>query len=298
MSPAPEIIDRRAVRHQRDRAARLGAGAPLLAEIADRLLDRLDDVRRRFPVALDLGCRDGLLDRRRRDRGGVETWIQADLSPAFARAAASRGPVLVADEECLPLAPASVDLVASNLLLHRCNDLPGALTLIRQALRPDGLFLASLFAGGTLDLLGRCLLEAETAVTGGAGPRTLPMIALHDAAALLQRAGFALPVADVDTIHVHYESPFHLMADLRAMAETNAAADRPRRPLRRDVLGRAVADYARRAATADGRVAARFQVVFLTGWAPAPGQPRPLVPGRADQSLAAVLGTEDDGHRC
>jgi NADH dehydrogenase [ubiquinone] 1 alpha subcomplex assembly factor 5 len=198
-------FDRRAVRLHRDRAAPiLGAHDFLFAEAAERLADRLDDITRRFPLALDLGCHDGVLARTLKGRGGIETLVQMDLSPAMAARAARFGPAVAADEERLPFAERRFDAVLSCLSLHWVNDLPGALIQARLALKPDGLFLAVMLGGGSLGELRRALLEAEIEAKGGASPRVSPFADLRDAAALLQRAGFAMPVADLDQLRVTY----------------------------------------------------------------------------------------------
>ena len=286
------VFDRQAVRRHRARAARQPQLAEFLVrESAERLADRLDDVTRGFPQALDLGCRDGLLHRVIGARGGIETLIHADAAFAFARLAP--GPRLVAEAEALPFRPHSFDLVLSNLDLHWTNDLPGALWQLRQILRPDGLFLASLLGGETLGELRRAFLEAELAEEGGAGPRVSPFADVPDLGMLLQRAGFALPVVDGDTIEVTYADALALMRDLRAMGEANATLERRRSFSRRATLARAAALYAERCAGSDGRVVARFEIITLTGWAPHESQPKPLRPGSATARLADALGTAE-----
>lgn len=261
-------FDRRAVRRHRDRAAAgLGAHDFLFAEAAERLADRLDDITRRFPVTLDLGCHDGVLARALRGRGGIDRLVQMDLSPAMARRAARFGPALAGDEERLPFAPRSFDAVLSCLSLHWVNDLPGALIQARQALKPDGLFLAAMLGGGSLAELRGALIEAESDLLGGASARVSPFAELREAAGLLQRAGFVLPVADMDALTVTYADPISLLRDLRAMGEANALAVRPRRFTRRSVLAEAAARYAARAR--EGRISASFRILFLTAWAPA-----------------------------
>ena len=289
------VFDRRAHRLRRDRAARLvDAAEPVLALVADRLADRLDDTTRRFSRALDLGGRHGLMAERLRARG-IPFVASADLSPAMALRAAARGLCAVAaDEESLPFADGAFDLVVSNLSLHWVNDLPGALIQIRRALAPDGLFLATLWGFGTLAPLREAFLSAEAEVTGGAAPRVSPFADLRDCAALLQRAGFALPVADAETITLEYRDPFALFADLRALGETNALAARSRRPLSRAVLARAVSRLA--ASARDGVIATPVVVATLTGWAPHPSQPRPLPRGSATARLADALGAEERAH--
>jgi NADH dehydrogenase [ubiquinone] 1 alpha subcomplex assembly factor 5 len=292
--PQARIFDRRLLRDRRGRAAGdLHAHDFLLTEIAERLADRLSDIARRFPLALDLGARDGILARTLQGRGGIETLIQSDASLVNARqgdlVAARRGD-LVADEELLPFKEQSFDAILSNLALHWVNDLPGALAQIRSSLKPDGLFLASLFGTGTLQELRTALMEAELAETGGASPRVSPFADLRDAAGLLQRAGFALPVADADAVTVTYGDFFALLRDLRGMGEANVLIDRLRRPTRRTVFARAAAIYQERFADAQGRLPATFQVLFLTGWAPDPSQQQPARRGSGKTSLKDVLG--------
>ncbi|HEY7611069.1 MAG TPA: methyltransferase domain-containing protein [Alphaproteobacteria bacterium] len=300
MAEDPTIFDRRAVRAHRDRAAQnLAEGTEaefLHREIGDRLLERLDDVKRSFPAVLDLGCRDGFLARALARRQGVERVFQADVSPAFARLARVSNrffATVVADEEALPFAPASFDLVVSNLALHWVNDLPGTLIQLRRALKPDGLLMAAMFGGDTLVELRQALLQAELAEEGGASPRVSPHADVRDAGALLQRAGFAMPVVDRDRIQVTYEHVFSLMADLRLMGETNALRERRRGFTRRATMLTAAEEYLRRYADNSGRLIANFDIVYLTAWAPGPGQPQPLKPGSAAHRLAEALRTEE-----
>lgn len=294
MSETPIVFNRRAVRRNRDRAAPgLARHDYLLAETAERLMDRLDDVKRDFPTALDLGCRNGTLAARLGRRGGVRTLIQCDLSEGMARAAALAAPALVApalvaDEEALPFAEGTFELVLSSLALHWVNDLPGTLVRIRRALKPDGLFLAALFGGETLKELRGALTEADLATSGGASPRVSPFAQVRDLGQLLQRAGFALPVVDADTVTVAYADPAHLLADVRGMGEANAAAPR-RKSFSRRALFAAALDRYPRAAALEGRAPATFQIVYLTAWAPHASQPKPLRPGSAEASLAAAL---------
>jgi len=295
---SPHVFDRAAVRRHRDRAAaRAGSDSDFLhREVAGRLAERLDEVRRDFGVVLELGCHRGALTGLLAARPGVETLVAADLSATCAALAAGTGKNVIglaADEEALPIAPGSFDLVASNLALHWVNDLPGALIQARRVLKPDGLLLASLLGGGTLAELRESLLAAELEVEGGASPRVSPFADVRDAGALLQRAGFALPVVDRDRITVTYESALALMADLRAMAETNAVAERMSRFTRRATLLRAAALYQERFGDADGRIPASFEVIYLTAWAPAASQPKPLSPGSAKASLAEALDTRE-----
>ncbi len=284
--PEP-IFDRRIVRLHRDRAAaRIDEAAPIFAVLAERLVDRLDDTTRRFTRALDLGGRHGLLAGALRARG-IPFVVCADLSPRMASRAARSGPAVAADEEWLPFAPASFDLVVSCLSLQWVNDLPGALIQIRRVLVPDGLFLAVMPGLGTLAPLRQALLDAEVETTGGASPRVSPLADLADAAALLQRAGFALPVADSETLTVTYDDPLALIRDLRALGETNAVAQRSRRVPPRALVASALARLPR---DGEGRIALPLVLLGLTGWAPADSQPKPLRPGSAVARLADALG--------
>jgi SAM-dependent methyltransferase len=285
------VFDRMLLRQRRRRAAMLAGDHDfLLREVGERLIDRLADVTRRFPLALDLSCRDGGLARQIAGRGGIETLFQCDVTPDSARRARAHGPAFVADEEALPLRSQSLDAILSNLALHWVNDLPGALAQIRDALKPDGLFLASMFGAGTLGELRACLMEAELAESGGVSPRVSPFAGLRDAAGLLQRAGFALPVADCDTITVTYPDLFRLLADLRGMGETNLLLDRLKHPTRRAIFARAAALYQERFADAEGRLPATFQILFLTGWSPHASQQQPARRGSGQADLRDVLG--------
>jgi SAM-dependent methyltransferase len=293
MSTPDEILlfDRAAVRAHRERAALLSPEHRFLRrEVAARLVDRLAEVKGRFDMVLDLGCGDGELDGLLRAAGRLATVISVDSALGFAR----RGPrPVVAEEEALPFAPGSIDLVMSTLGLHWTNDLPGALTQIRRILRPDGLLLAAMLGGSTLHELRRALLEAEIAEEAGASPRVSPFADIRDAGALLQRAGLALPVVDADTITVTYPDALALMRDLRGMGETNAGRQRRKSLTRRATLLRAAALYTERFGDAEGRIPASFQVITLTAWAPAPSQPKPLRPGSATARLADALGATE-----
>ena len=256
---APRIFDPKAVRRHRDRAAaRVDRVADLLTDLAERLLDRLDDTTRRFSQALDLGGR-GVVAPLLRARG-IAT-VSCDLSPRMA--ARNPAPAVVADPEALPFAPGSFDLVVASLSLHWVNDLPGALIQLRRALRPEGLLLASLPALGTLDAFRAALAEAEAALSGGAAPRVSPFPELRDCAGLLQRAGFVLPVADAEEIVLRYADPLALLADLRAAGEANALAERDRRIPPRDLFPAALAALP----ATEGRVTARLRLAVMTGWA-------------------------------
>lgn len=287
----PVLFDRALHRRRLERAAPAYAGF-LKQRAAEDAALRLEAIMRRFPLAVDLGARDGAFARALADNpeaaGKIDTLVETDLSPRML--AGRAGPRLVVDEERLPFAPASLDLLVSTLALHWTNDLVGALIQIRRALRPDGLFIGAMLGGATLTELRQSLLEAEAEISGGAGLRVSPFADAFDAAGLLQRAGFALPVADVDRVRVRYASPLSLLADLRAMGETNILFDRPRKPLSRRVLMRAMELYVARFAEADGRVPATFEIVTVTGWAPHESQQKPLRPGSAKMRLADALG--------
>lgn len=291
MTHPVSIFDRATLRKHRDRAARgFAAHDFLVREVAERLADRLTDVVRSFPLALDLGCHTGELADTLNGRGGIKTLVQCDLSPAMATMAAQNGHATVtADEEWLPFADNSFDLVLSCLSLHWVNDLPGALVQIRRVLKPDGLFLAAMLGGETLADLRHCLTEAELAEEGGISPRVSPMADIRDMGHLLQRAGFALPVADADQVSVSYGDPMRLLADLRGMGETNTVAERRKTLTRRTTLLHALSLYQQKFADADGRFPVDFHILTLTGWKPHPSQPQPLPPGSGHVPLADVL---------
>lgn len=260
------LFDRRAWRLHRDRAARLGCVEFLHAEVADRLVDRLGDVRGEFRIALDLGAHHGALLRALARRPGIERVVAADPSTGFL--AQFGGLRVSADPDLVPFRQSSFDLAASVLALHWSGDLPGALVQIRRILKPGGLFLAAMFGGSTLAELRTVMLEAELTEEGGGSPRISPTAELGDVAGLLLRTGFTMPVADAEKITVTYPDALALMRDLRGMGETNALSARRRTPLRRATLARAAQLYADRFGLSDGRIPATFDILFLTGWAP------------------------------
>jgi SAM-dependent methyltransferase len=275
MSPSPafappKVFDRALRRKRLDRAARgFGAADFLHRRAALDLAERLEPVLRDFPLAVELSARRGafaeaLAGTEAAARVGL--LIEADLSPAML---AGRGGVrLVADEERLPFAAESLDLIVSTLGLHWTNDVVGALIQARRALKPDGLFMAALLGGTTLTELRQSLTAAEVEILGGAGSRVSPFADPPDAAGLLQRAGFVQPVADVDRVTVTYAHPLKLLADLRQMGETNVLAERHPHPLTRALIGRTCEIYMEKFADADGRTPATFEIVTLTGWVP------------------------------
>jgi SAM-dependent methyltransferase len=289
----PRLFDRTLHRKRLDRAARGFAAADFLQRrAAFDIAERLEAIMRDFPLAVDLSARNGafrqaLAASPAASRVGL--LIEGDLSAAML--AGRPGPRVALDEERLPFAAESLDLIVSTLGLHWTNDVVGALIQIRRALKPDGLFIGAFLGGSTLTELRQALTAAEDEILGGAGSRVSPFADSRDATGLLQRAGFALPVGDVDRVNVSYEHPLKLLADLRQMGQTNALAERHPHALTRALLGRAAEIYVERFAGPDGRVAATFEVVTLTGWAPHPDQQQPLAPGSAKMRLADALGT-------
>ena len=272
--PHPVIFDRRLLRARLTRAAAIVPVTFLLDRVADDIAERLSAVLRTFDIAVDLGTPTDAV--RRAIAGRVGT-IAA----------------VVADEEALPFRDASLDLVVSALTLQHVNDLPGTLIQIRRALKPDGLLLASMIGGESLAELRTAFAEAEAEVEGGVSPRVAPFADLRDLGALLQRAGFALPVTDVDRLTVRYASPLALMHDLRRMGAGNALTERRRTPLRRATLRRLLEIYAERFADPDGRIRATFEIVWLSGWAPHQSQQQPLASGSAKTRLADALRTQE-----
>jgi SAM-dependent methyltransferase len=301
VSSQPVIFDRRCHRAHRARAAALGPSTFLIDRVAEDLCDRLAAVLRRFESALDIGTPTDAVRRVLAASGKVGTIIAADAlagSGAFRHPSDGRGKCeaqlcIAVDEEALPLRDASLDLVVSALALQFVNDLPGALIQIRCALRPDGLFLAALAGGETLTELRQAFAAAEAEIEDGISPRVAPFPDVRDMGALLQRAGFALPVTDVDRVTARYDSPISLMHDLRRMGATNALVERSRRPLKRATLTRMSEIYGERFADRDGRIRATFEIIWLSGWAPHASQQKPLAPGSARRRLADALGTKE-----
>ncbi|TFZ55499.1 methyltransferase domain-containing protein [Methylorubrum sp. Q1] len=287
MNESAPLFDPALVRRRIARAQRSGYAGFLLERVAEDLEDRLAAVTRPFPLGLDLGTPLPLVAERLLQSGRVERMIR--LAPV-----SGPGSSVVGDPELLPFGGnAGFDLAVSALALQHVNDLPGALLQLRRALKPDGLFLAGLLGGATLTELRQAFLQAESETEGGASPRVAPFAELRDLGGLLQRAGFALPVVDADTITVRYGDPFSLMRDLRAMGLTNALHDRRRAPLRRATLMRAAAIYAERFSDPDGRLRATFEILWLSGWAPHESQQKPLRPGSAKTRLADALGAAE-----
>jgi NADH dehydrogenase [ubiquinone] 1 alpha subcomplex assembly factor 5 len=289
-------FDRALLRMRRNRAAaKYNEHDFLTAEVTDRLLDRLDDIKRPFADILNLGCHTGLAGEMIKARPDTQFLVQSDLSDRMAGLAQIRNrlPTITIDEEALPFAEESFDLIVSALTLHNVNDLPGALIQANRCLRPDGVFLAAMFGGQTLVELKEVLMLAESETAGGVSLRVSPFADVKDLGNLLQRAGFALPVADSEIITVRYESPLKLFADLRGMGESNILNARSRKPLRRDTLMRAAALYTERHGGDDGRVPVTFEIVNLTAWRPDASQPKPAKRGSATHSLADALKVPD-----
>ncbi|HEV7254167.1 MAG TPA: methyltransferase domain-containing protein [Mesorhizobium sp.] len=274
-----------ALRRKRRALAQAAPGADfLLNRTADDLADRLSVVSRRFPLAATLFCVTDHAERALLATGKVDEVVRVEADPRFL--VGGRG--VAGPPETLPFAPESLDLAVSMLVLQEANDLPGLLVQVRRALKPDGLFLGVLAGDGTLRELRESLLQAE-AEQGRASPRVHPFTDIRDAGGLLQRAGLALPVADLDTVVVRYDSMWGLMADLRAMGATNTLLERARTPAGRKLFFRAAEIYAERFSDADGRVRASFALLWMSAWAPAPTQQQPLKPGSATTRLADAL---------
>ena len=283
---APLLFDRRLGRTRLGRALAQGHAGFLVERAVADLAERLATVTRTFPRGLDLGTPTVAAAQ------ALRLWGQTDDVVRMAPAAPQAGDIL-GDEEALPFGPGAFDLVVSILALHGLNDLPGTLAQIGRVLRPDGLFLASMLGGDTLRELRLSFAQAESELEGGSSPRVAPFADVKALGGLLQRAGFALPVVDVDRVVVRYATPFALLADLRAMGATNALVERRRTPLRRATLMRAAAIYAERFADADRRVRATFDMVWLSGWSPHDSQQKPLKPGSAQRRLADALGVRE-----
>ncbi len=290
MTAAPQIFDRQLLSRRR---AQIAGTAPshdfLLRRVAEDFAERLSVVTRRFPYGVNLGAHHGLLSRHLRALPSVGAMIDCDrvempdAAPDTFR--------IVADEEALPFRDGSLDLVVSGLALQFVNDLPGTLHQIRRTLKPDGLMLAALLGGETLKELREAWLIAEDEVSGGASPRVAPFADVRELGGLLQRAGFALPVADADVVHVTYATPLALMREIKAMGASNVLNARRRVPVSKGLLMRACEVYIDRFGLAGGRVPATFEIITLTGWSPHESQQKPLQPGSAKVRLSDALGT-------
>ncbi|ESQ77140.1 methyltransferase domain-containing protein [Asticcacaulis sp. AC402] len=292
----PHLFDRRLLVARRNRAARGFAQAHFLRQraIEDTLMT-LSAINRQFDLALELGAGDGGFGRALADMpvaAKVGLLIESDLSPRLS--AQQSGPArVILDEEQLPFGDDRLNLVVSTLALHTVNDLPGVLVQIRRALKPDGLFIGTLFGGETLKELRGCLMEAEIEIRGGYGPRIAPFAEGADLIDLLKRTAFQMPVVDSDRVTVSYEHPLRLMADLRAMAESNILYDRPRKGLNRALLQKTTELYFERFADDEGRINATFEIITLSGWKAHESQQKPLRPGSAKTRLADALGVKE-----
>jgi SAM-dependent methyltransferase len=276
MPAGQTIFDRNLLRLRQRRARALGPATFLVDRVAVELGERLAVVLRQFERAADLGTPTGAVRRVLTESGKVGTVVD-----------------VIADEEALPFAAGSLDLVVSALALQFVNDLPGTLIQIRRALKPDGLLLAALIGGDGLTELRQAFAQAESEVEGGVSPRVAPFADLRELGALLQRAGFALPVVDSDRLTVRYKTVLDLMRDLRRMGATNVLTERRRAPLKRKTLFRMAEIYAERFSDSDGRLRATFEIAWLSGWAPHESQQKPLKPGSATARLADALGTRE-----
>lgn len=296
MTQGHMVFDRRLLRERRARALALGPATFLIERVVADFGERLATILRRFELALDLGTPTDDLRRVLAESGKVGT-IVAGSPGAHPRDDETAPDVakfrVVSDEELLPFADGSLDLVVSALALQFVNDLPGTLIQIRRALKPDGLLLAALLGGDTLTELRQAFAAAETEVEGGVSPHVAPFADLRDLGGLLQRAGFALPVTDVDRLTVRYATAGALMQDLRRMGATNPLVARRREPLKRTTLARMTEIYRERFADPDGRIRATFEIVWLSGWAPHVSQQQPLRPGTARKRLADALGVDE-----
>jgi SAM-dependent methyltransferase len=283
------IFDRRLLRRRQQRARTLGAETFLLDRVAEELGERLNAVVRTFDRAVDLGTPTDAVRCVLAESGKVGSIVAA--------ASASEGeavfPHVAADEEALPFANGSLDLVVSALALQFVNDLPGTLIQARRALKPDGLLLAAVIGGDSLTELREAFAAAESEIEGGLSPRVAPFADVRELGGLLQRTGFALPVVDSDRLTVRYDSVFALMHDLRRMGATNVLSERRRTPLKRATLRRLAEIYAERFSDPDGRLRATFEIVWLSGWAPHESQQKPLKPGSAAHRLADALGARE-----
>ena len=292
MDDRHNIFDQDLLHRRRARiAAGIGDHDFLLQRLADDLAERLSLICRSFPHCLNLGAHHGGLSRTLRALDQIGLII--DMEAVAALATQCDGPCVLADAAFLPFAHGTLDLIVSGLSLQFVNDLPGALVQIRQALKPDGLFLAGLIGGQTLFELRDAFMSAEAELEGGASPRVAPFADLRDLGGLLQRAGFAQPVVDSECVEVSYPTPFALMHELRAMGAGNVLNARHRRPLRRATLMRAAEIYMERYALPGGRIRATFEIVNLMGWSPHDSQQKPLQPGSAQARLADALGVRE-----
>lgn len=279
------VFDRSIIRQNRNRSAnKLKQHGFLIDWSMDQIKSRLDDIKREFPTALQIGCRasEGL-----ENNYGIENLYTLDL-------AENLNADIQADEELLPFGAENFNLIYSPLNLHTTNDLPGALSQIKSTLKPDGLFIASLLGGETLYELRDIMNSVELEMTGGNSPHIFPFADMPQMGALMQRAGFNLPVVDSEKITVTYDNVLKLMEDIRGMGEGNALMERKKTFSNYDYFGRVIQDYAAHYSEDDGRVKATFEVIFIIGWAPHESQQKPLRPGSAKNRLADALETKEE----
>jgi SAM-dependent methyltransferase len=288
MVDTPRLFEQGLIGSRLRRAIRQGAEDFLLLRASADLSDRLTAVLRHFSTVLDFATPGPHAAEALLVSGRAETIIRS--APIPEAMGQGQFQALIADSGLLPFGPATLDAVISLLALQTVDDLPGILLQIRRALKPDGMFLACLLGGASLTELRQSLLQAESEMEGGISPRVAPFADISDLGGLLQRAGFALPVSDVDSFTVRYASPLGLMHDLRRMGATNALIERRKTPLRRATLLRALEIYTKRFSDPDGRVRATFEFIWISGWAPHESQQKPLKPGSATKRLADALG--------
>jgi SAM-dependent methyltransferase len=282
------IFDQKLIAANRLRAMRRAEPkADFLLEIAaQELAERLSAVERTFENALELHGFTGIAGRYALATGKIANLRRVETSQEFS---ADGMPLTVADLETVPADPQSVNLVLSPLAAHLTNDTPGLFIQVRRALLPDGLFMAAIPGAGTLAELRDVLLATEVEFFGGASPRIIPFADVRDVGSLLQRAGFALPVIDMENYTVRYDSIFPLMRDIKTMGMANPLLARSRKPLTRAFFVRAAELYAQRYADPDGRIRATFSIIYVSGWAPHASQQQPLKPGSAKARLADAL---------
>ena len=294
MTGAPEIFDRKLLlRRQKRFAAMAPAHDFLLTRVAEDFTERLALVRREFGSAASIGAYHGVVSRKLRQLASIGSVVDVCAVPELL--AQCDGPRILAEDDALPFLDGCLDLVVSGLSLQFVNDIPGTFVQIHRALKPDGLMLAALLGGDTLKELREAWLVAEEEITGGASPRVAPFADVRDLGGLLQRAGFALPVADSDVVRVTYATPLALMQDVQRMGASNMLRERRRAPVTRRLLLRAAEVYAERFAMPGGRVPATFEIITLTAWVPHESQQKPLAPGSAKTRLSAALGVSEYG---
>jgi len=291
----PKLMDQTAHRQNRDRAAAgFGQFNYIKQAVVERLVDRLEVMRQSFPLMLDMGAHHGEVGKACLASGKVDKLISMDPSLAMAQQMDKTANPLVMDYENCHFAEAAFDAVVSGFSLHWVNDLPGLLSRMRRWLKPDGLLLIAMAGGASLSGLRSCLAEAESRTAGGLSPRVLPMGDIRDLGGLLGRAGFALPVADSDTITITWDNPLQMMRELRQMGEANAMNGRIKHFTRKETMMQAASLYQQRYGMDDGRVSAEIEIITLTAWTPSPAQQKPLKPGSAQHNLADFLKTGQD----